>query len=718
MQHLDDLQSTLEPLERADVRRSAGESLARQSIAGVYAHWLGAAVVLLTSSFTHRHPMVAILAATWIGGVGCARLALARRFQTMWASRAATWTRWFRGAVLVSAATWGIGGAALLALGDFDRESCLVLLIVTGIAAGGSASLAGDLPLVRLYVACLLAPVFAAALLFMPGAVRLVLGFAVVVAAYAAFLQVLARHAHAAFLTALVRSKLLERQAVELDAARRDSLDANRAKSAFLANMSHEIRTPMAAIIGYADLLLDPELGASDRVDYVHTIRRNADHLTNIVNDILDISKIEAGKMTVERISTSPSQIVVEVASLMRVGATEKRLVLDIDSEGAIPETIQSDPTRLKQILLNFVGNAVKFTKTGRVRVRMRCDAPESHDPRLTIEVADTGIGMSEGELGKLFTPFTQSDASTTRMFGGSGLGLAISKRLAELLGGEITVESTVGRGSLFRLTVPTGPLSGVKMIPGRTEAWTSRDAPAPTVRRVPSLPTSCRVLLAEDGRDNQILIKTFLVAAGAAVEVVGDGQLAVEAANAALAAGSPYDVVLMDMQMPVLDGYGATSKLRQTGYRGPIVAITAHAMAGDRKRCESAGCDDYLSKPVDRAQLVATVARLSAPARATEEALVSTFDDDADMMEIIRQFVRGLPDRSSAMLRASRADDVDALTRLAHQLKGSAGGYGFPRITEAAAEVEQALAAGLDRLVIDSRVEALANLCRRARAN
>jgi signal transduction histidine kinase/CheY-like chemotaxis protein len=711
------LVTTLEPADRDDIRRSAAESLARQSVAGVYAHWLLAAVVLLTASLTRLHPVVSAMTAVWIGLVGSGRLLVARSFGTTWASKPAAWTRAFRAGLAVSSATWGIGGATLLALSDFDRESWLVLLSVAGISAGGIASLSGDLGLLRVHIAMLLAPISAAAVLFMPGTARLVMGFAVVIAAYATFLLVQAGHAHATFYSALAKAKLLERQAVELNAARRDSLDANRAKSAFLANMSHEIRTPMAAVIGYADLLLDPGLGSSDRVDYVQTIRRNAEHLTALVNDILDISKIEAGKMTVERIATSPSLTVVEVASLMRARAMEKNLALDIEYEGAIPETIQSDPTRLKQILLNFVGNAVKFTEAGRVSIRVRCDPPESTDPRLTIEVSDTGIGIAEEALTTLFTAFTQADASTTRRFGGSGLGLVISHRLADLLGGAIAVESKVGQGSVFRLAVPTGPLAGVKMVAGRVETFMGTDEPARSVPRVPSLPPTCRVLLAEDGRDNQLLIKTFLVAAGASVEIVGDGSLAVEAANAAVAAGNPYDVILMDMQMPVLDGYSATSKLRQTGYRGPIVAITAHAMAGDRERCESAGCDDYLTKPVDRARLAATVARFTTSPRRQEEALVSTYGDDADMAEIVRQFVHDLPARSSAILRATQALDMDALTRLAHQLKGAAGGYGFPRITEAAAEVEQALTAGLDQAVLETRAQALASLCRRARA-
>jgi signal transduction histidine kinase/CheY-like chemotaxis protein len=713
---LEDLDPRLEPAERADVLRNAGESLARQSVASVYGHWVLAAVVLSTTSLARAHPVGIALAALWMGLVGSVRLVVARRFDPMWRSRPAVWTRLFRGGLWVSSATWGFGGAILLARSGFDRESWLVLLSIAGISAAAVASTAGDLALLRLHIATLLAPGMVAGLVFMPGTLRLVIGFAVVIAAYAAFLWVQAGHAHAALFNALVKTKLLERQTVELEAARRDSLDANRAKSAFLANMSHEIRTPMAAVIGYADLLLDPALGPSDRVNYVQTIRRNADHLMWLVNDILDISKIEAGKMTVESISTSPSQTIVEVASLMRVRAVEKDLAFEVEYQGAIPETIQSDPTRLKQILLNFVSNAIKFTEKGGIRILVRCDAPEMPDPRLTIDVADTGIGMTKDELNKLFTTFTQADASTTRRFGGSGLGLVISERLAELLGGEVTVESTAGRGSRFRLAVPTGPLNGVRMVEGRMEAGMA-EGPVRSVRHVPSLPPSCRVLLAEDGRDNQILIKTFLVAAGATVEIVADGQLAVQEANAALAAGNPYDVVLMDMQMPVLDGYSATSKLRQTGYRGPIVAITAHAMAGDRERCESAGCDDYLSKPVDRAQLAATVARFAGRTRPTGEALMSTLADDADMTEIIREFVRDLPERSSAILRASQASDVEALTRLAHQLKGAAGGYGFPGITEAAAEVERALVGGLDRLTIASRAEALANLCRRARA-
>jgi CheY-like chemotaxis protein/HPt (histidine-containing phosphotransfer) domain-containing protein/anti-sigma regulatory factor (Ser/Thr protein kinase) len=472
----------------------------------------------------------------------------------------------------------------------------------------------------------------------------------------------------------------------------------------------------MAAIIGYTDLLLDPTLGASERVNHVQTIRRNAGHLMSLVNDILDISKIEAGKMTVESIATSPSQVIVEVASLMRVRAVEKKLGFDIEFAGAIPETIQSDPTRLRQILLNFVGNAIKFTETGAVRIQVRCDAPSSSAPRLTIEVSDQGIGMTEEQIGRLFTAFTQADTSTTRKFGGSGLGLVISKRLAELLGGDITVESTAGRGSLFRVSIPTGSLAGVNMVEGRVEAERV-DAPAARpASPVARLPSSCRVLLAEDGHDNQVLITTFLSKAGANVKVVENGQLAVDEARAALAAGAPYDVILMDMQMPVLDGYGAASKLRATGYRGPIVAITAHAMAGDRQRCESAGCDDYLSKPVDRAQLVATVARFVAAVPSSEPELVSMLDDE-DMKGIVRQYVRDLPQRSSAILRAFQISDVETLMRLAHQLKGSGGAYGFPLITEAAEAVEAAVEKGLDRSSIQERAEALANLCRRARA-
>jgi signal transduction histidine kinase/CheY-like chemotaxis protein/HPt (histidine-containing phosphotransfer) domain-containing protein len=713
---LDESEPGLGPADRADVERSIAESLARQSPSGVYGHWVLAAIVLWTATTARFHPLGTALAALWIALVGCGRIAVAKSFSRIWASRPRLWTRMFRVGLVLSSATWGLGGSALLVQSHFDHESRLVLLSIAGISAAAISSIAGDLRLLRLHVAMLLGPLLVTGLLFMPGTDRLVLGFAVVIATYATFLWVQAGHVHASFFSSLVRAKLLERQAVELEAARQDSLDANRAKSAFLANMSHEIRTPMAAIIGYTDLLLDPTLDASDRVNHVQTVRRNAEHLLAIVNDILDISKIEAGKMEVESISTSPSQIIVEVASLMRVRAVEKKLAFDIEYVGAIPETIQSDPTRLRQILLNFVGNAIKFTEEGGVHIRVRSDAPDAPDPRLTIEVSDKGIGMTPQELQKLFTTFAQADASTTRRFGGSGLGLVISKRLSELLGGEITVESTPGRGSLFRLAIPTGPLAGVRMVEGRVEGGMG-EAPTRAVRPVPGLPPSCRVLLAEDGHDNQVLITTYLAKAGATVKVVANGQLAVEEAHAALADGNPYDVILMDMQMPVLDGYSATSKLRQTGYRGPIVALTAHAMAGDRQRCESAGCDDYLSKPVDPARLTATVARFTAGAQSSGEHLTSELASDEDMAEIVRQFVRDLPLRSSAILRALRAADIETLTRLAHQLRGSAGGYGFPLITEAAAALEDGVAAGLDGPALMSRAEALASLCRRARA-
>ena len=381
---------------------------------------------------------------------------------------------------------------------------------------------------------------------------------------------------------------------------------ANRAKSAFLANMSHEIRTPMTAILGYAELLRDTADRPEQR-EAVEVIRRNGDHLLGIINDILDLSKIEAGRMDIERMECFPCQIVSDVASLMRVRADSKGLALEVRYEGLVPETILSDPTRLRQILINLAGNAIKFTEAGRVRLAVRL-LPLALDgqPALEIEVRDTGLGISPEQIDRLFEPFVQADGSTTRRFGGTGLGLAICKRLAAILGGDVAVESRPGAGSAFKLRVATGPLAGVRLIDGASEsvqpaATSAAAAASPTLRG--------RLLLAEDGPDNQRLISFVLRKAGAEVTVVENGAAAVEAAMAAAAAGMPFGVVLMDMQMPVMDGYEASRRLREQGYAGAIVALTANAMSGDRERCLEAGCDDYAAKPIDRKHLLATVA-------------------------------------------------------------------------------------------------------------
>jgi signal transduction histidine kinase/CheY-like chemotaxis protein/HPt (histidine-containing phosphotransfer) domain-containing protein len=709
----------LRPSEMADVRSNAGAALARQSVPGLFANWVLAAVILGTSTVARAYPAATVVAATWMGLLGAARLVVARSFGRLYPSRPTSWLRLFSAGVLLSSATWGLGGAVLITASGGSRDSWLVLLTVAGICAGGLTSLSPDIGLVRLHIACLTVPTLAAGLL-LPGAKADAVGFGIVVVAFAAYLWIQGGHVNASFTRALANTRLLERQAADLDAARVESLEASRVKSEFLANMSHEIRTPMAAVLGYADLLLDPSIRASDRVNHVQTIRRNGAHLMSLIDDILDVSKIEAGKMTTERIATSSHQVITDVASLMRVRAAEKNVSFDVKYVGPIPETIQSDPTRLRQIVLNLVGNAIKFTDKGGITVTVRCEAPASPDPKLVVEVADTGIGMSEEQIRGIFATFAQADASTTRRFGGSGLGLAISKRLAGLLGGDIVAESTPGRGSLFRLTVATGPLAGVPMASGLAEAVIEArvpsELPRPSAKSVASLPPSCRVLLAEDGYDNQVLVSAMLVKAGATVKVVADGQLAVQEATSAEAAGNPYDVVLMDMQMPVLDGYGATSMLRVMGYKGAVVALTAHAMAGDRERCESAGCDDYLSKPVDRAKLVAIVARF-ATRQESSGGLVSTFANDEEMKDLVQRYTRELPQRSLAMIQAAEASHLDVLKRLAHQLSGSAGGYGFPSITEAARAVEQGVVNGVDELTLRSRVEALAALCRSARA-
>ncbi len=378
---------------------------------------------------------------------------------------------------------------------------------------------------------------------------------------------------------------------------------ASRTKSEFLANMSHEIRTPLTAILGYADLLVDRS-SAVDVRDAADTIRRNGEHLLQIISDILDISRIEAARLEPEYSRCSPRQLVEEVVSLMRVRAEGKGLRLAVEYEGAIPETIQTDPVRLRQILLNLVGNAIKFTEAGGVRVVASLVHEESQEPKMRFDVIDTGIGLAKAQLGMLFQPFSQIDGSLQRRFGGSGLGLAISKRLAEMLGGSISVASTPGKGSTFTVTVAAGPIEGARSIEHREPA-----ASAPARPAADQVHLDCRLLLAEDGPDNQRLLSFVLRKAGAKVTVADNGQTAVEYALAAQGEGNPFDVVLMDMQMPVMDGYEATSRLRQAGCPVPIVALTAHAMTEDRQKCLSAGCNDYMSKPIVPGELVRLVA-------------------------------------------------------------------------------------------------------------
>jgi PAS domain S-box-containing protein len=395
---------------------------------------------------------------------------------------------------------------------------------------------------------------------------------------------------------------------------------ANHAKSHFLANMSHEIRTPMTAILGFSDLLRDPRATPDNRNVWIETIRRNGNHLLSLINDILDVSKIEAGQMTVEHVSFQFQPMVDDLVQSMRERATAKGLTLCVHRQNDVPDALYTDPTRFRQILFNLLGNAVKFTKRGGVDVVFRMaqstGASNGSPPQrlLCIDVIDTGIGLSPEQHSRLFQPFSQGDTSTTRKFGGTGLGLAITKRLAQMLGGDVQVSSTEGQGSTFTVSLSVTPHAGEVV-----ESAPQQSSPVPALAADPAVLTGLRILLAEDGEDNQELINLHLTFAGALVTMVENGIQACAAALAALEAGQPFDLILMDMQMPQMDGYEASSNLRAHGYARPIIALTAHVMSGDREKCLAAGCDDFLGKPIDPAMLLSTVARMARTPAASE---------------------------------------------------------------------------------------------------
>jgi PAS domain S-box-containing protein len=474
-----------------------------------------------------------------------------------------------------------------------------------------------------------------------------------------------------------------KRLADELAKARDGAEAVSKAKSDFLANMSHEIRTPMSAILGFADMLHQKSPEECSQIGCVRIIRRNASHLLELINEILDLAKVEAGQLAVEHISCDLLVLLSEIFSLMRPRAVEKGLGFGMTFRGPIPRLIRSDPLRLRQILVNLIGNALKFTESGNIDVRIMEEGTGATNILLRIDVIDSGIGMAPELIERLFVPFTQGDESITRKFGGTGLGLTISRQLAKLLGGDVTVTSQPSVGSTFTMKIDGGPSAGVERLQDVTEAT----LPAKANKSVRAkINFQGRVLLVEDGADNQRLICMHLSEAGGSVACAANGQIAID-----LATTQPFELILMDMQMPVLDGYAATIELRRRGLTTPIVALTAYAMAEDHAKCLAAGCSGYLSKPIEKETLLRTVSHyLGQPGH-----IRSNLAGDPQMMEIIPGYVNGLPGKVRKMMDFLKHNDLAALQRVVHQLSGEAGGYGFPHVTQPARRVEQSIRAG-----------------------
>jgi two-component system CheB/CheR fusion protein len=393
--------------------------------------------------------------------------------------------------------------------------------------------------------------------------------------------------------------------------AKEEAEQANRAKSEFLSTVSHELRTPLTAILGFVDLLCEhPKLegGVPEIEEHLAIVRQNGQFLLALIDDLLDISRIEAGELRIESEPCSPVRIVSDVVESLRAKAEAKHLGIEVELTGAIPSTVATDHLRLQQILINLLDNAIKFTERGEVRLTVRMIDHAGEDQVLQFAVSDTGIGMTAADMRGLFQPFYRVGSSAADRPNGTGLGLAISKRIARRLGGDIAVQSAPGSGSIFTLSIRA--VKAGEIADGQ-QPEQSLQSPVSAQARPSPLPLHARILLADDNEANQKLIRLRLCQAGAEVVTADNGKEALDRTSEAALEGRPFDAVIMDMQMPVLDGYEAVRQLRARGFTEPILAVTAYAMSADRDECIGVGCDDHLSKPIQWDRFLAKLTRL-----------------------------------------------------------------------------------------------------------